>query len=213
MGRPDPGARPLPRARRAAAGLEARATAGRRRRAGRRQDGARLAFVHLVGIHRRAVPGLLRASRLGPLKYLVKLRARRACGVRATDRVAVLDALRAASAARRTSAAWTRISVLQPAPAVASALTAFAPTSCMGFRRRCWRWPGFWDARGQLLDIRAVFTSGELLDRRAARALTDRVRRAGVRHLRDLGDQGDRLGVPGGRHACERRRGASRGAG
>jgi phenylacetate-CoA ligase len=103
------------------------------------------------------------------LKHLVKLRARRACGVRVTDRVAVLDALvpRPPSQFGR----WTRISVLQPGSAVASALTTFAPDVLYGLPSALREVAQVLERRGHLPDIYAVFTSGELLDRATREAL------------------------------------------
>ena len=62
------------------------------------------------------------------LKILVKLRARRACGTRPTDRVALLDAVPAVRREQAGSAARVaRISILQPAAKVAAQLAAFGP--------------------------------------------------------------------------------------
>lgn len=104
------------------------------------------------------------------LKHLVKLRARKACGVRATDRVAILDAI----VPRRPSrfGRCGRISVLQPAPAVASALTSFAPDILYGLPSALLEAARVLERRGDLAGIYAVFTSGELLDRAAREALT-----------------------------------------
>lgn len=101
------------------------------------------------------------------LKYLVKLRARHACGVRATDRLALLDATPVAAGTRllQWGRRWVRISVLQSAPAVAGALRDFAPDVVYGL-------PSALLEAGRLLQrergripVRAVFTSGELLQR------------------------------------------------
>ena len=99
------------------------------------------------------------------LKYLVKLRARVACGVRPTDRVALLDATPPGD--HRPLLSWgprcIRISVLQPASAVAAELHAFAPDVIYGLPSALLE-----AARHlQRLPVRAVFTSGELLHRLA----------------------------------------------
>ena len=106
----------------------------------------------------------------GMLKQLVKLRARRACGVRITDRIAVLDAVVPRPPSRLGR--WTRISVLQPAPAMASALTAFAPDVLYGLPSALLEVARVLDRRGDFPDIYALFTSGELLDRAARETLT-----------------------------------------
>jgi phenylacetate-CoA ligase len=101
----------------------------------------------------------------GRLKYLIKLRARAACGVRPTDRVALLDAIKPSSGSARLSRSkrWQRISVLQPASQVAEALQAFAPTVLYGLPSALVEAGRVLQQRGQRLNVRAVFTSGELL--------------------------------------------------
>jgi phenylacetate-CoA ligase len=101
------------------------------------------------------------------LKYLIKLRARRACGVRPTDRVAVLDAFPPELSRRKSGPPhrWTRISVLQPPQIVAEQLRAFAPQVLYGL-------PSALLEIGRQLEgpgwpVRAVFTSGELLHKLA----------------------------------------------
>jgi phenylacetate-CoA ligase len=104
------------------------------------------------------------------LKYLVKLRARRACGVAANDRVALLDAI-PPSRARFGMKRCARISVLQPASEIAKALLAFAPDVVYGLPSAL-REVGYeLDLRGHRLGVRSLFTSGELLDRGAREAL------------------------------------------
>ncbi|MFN2433321.1 MAG: phenylacetate--CoA ligase family protein [Gemmatimonadota bacterium] len=98
------------------------------------------------------------------LKHLVKLRARRACGLRASDRVALLDAvephLEGATALERTGRV-RRISVLQPPDSIAHRLDSFRPDAVYALpsalreavragAAAAWR-------------PRLVFTSGELL--------------------------------------------------
>jgi phenylacetate-CoA ligase len=98
------------------------------------------------------------------LKYLVKLRARRVCGVRAGDRVAILDAapVRRSSGLER-GLPFRRISVLQPAAAVAAELIAFAPNVIYGLPSAMIETLGVLRGEGKRLRVRAVFTSGELL--------------------------------------------------
>ena len=100
------------------------------------------------------------------LKHLVKLRARRACGVGPTDRVVILDAVPAGATASRLEQAMGcgRISVLQPASAVAAALLAFQPDVIYGLPSALQEAARALQARGDRLHVTAVFTSGELLD-------------------------------------------------
>jgi phenylacetate-CoA ligase len=106
------------------------------------------------------------------LKYAVKLRARRACGVGPTDRVVILDAVPPETSASRLEQAigCGRISVLQPASAVAAALVAFRPSAIYGLPSALHEAGRALQARGDRLHVSAVFTSGELLDG-SARAL------------------------------------------
>lgn len=103
------------------------------------------------------------------LKYAVKLRARRACGVGPTDRVAILDAVATATPASRLEQAigCARISVLQPPSAVAAALIAFKPDAVYGLPSALQEVARTLQGRGDQLRVAAVFTSGELLDRSA----------------------------------------------
>ncbi|HWN19988.1 MAG TPA: AMP-binding protein [Gemmatimonadales bacterium] len=100
------------------------------------------------------------------LKYAVKLRARRACGVGPTDRVAILDAIPRGTAASRLEQAigCERISVLQSASSVAAALLAFQPDVIYGLPSALDEAARALEARGDRLQPTAVFTSGELLD-------------------------------------------------
>jgi phenylacetate-CoA ligase len=97
------------------------------------------------------------------LKYLVKLRARHACGVRFHHRVALLDAVPPDAPAG--PGRWTRISVLQPAAAVADTLDGFRPEIVYGLPSALLEAAGALGPRAGRLGIRAVFTSGELLAR------------------------------------------------
>jgi len=100
------------------------------------------------------------------LKYAVKLRARRACGVGPTDRVAILDAMPRGTPTSRLEQAigCGRISVLQPASSVAAALLAFQPDVIYGLPSALQEAARALEARGDRLQATAVFTSGELLD-------------------------------------------------
>lgn len=106
------------------------------------------------------------------LKYAVKLRARRACGVGPTDRVVILDAVPLGTSASKLEQAigCGRISVLQPASTVAAALVAFQPSAIYGLPSALHEAARALQARGDRLHVSAVFTSGELLDG-SARAL------------------------------------------
>ncbi|MGZ8391249.1 MAG: phenylacetate--CoA ligase family protein [Gemmatimonadales bacterium] len=100
------------------------------------------------------------------LKYAVKLRARRACGVGPTDRVAILDASPRGTVASRLEQAigCGRISVLQPASSVAAALLAFQPDVIYGLPSALDEAARALEAQGDRLQPTAVFTSGELLE-------------------------------------------------
>jgi phenylacetate-CoA ligase len=105
------------------------------------------------------------------LKHLVKLRSRRACGMRPSDRVALLEAIPATRSFR--AGRWSRISVLQPAAQMAQDIASFSPTILYGLPSslleaaragRAWR---------RREGVRAVFTSGELLTTSARESLID----------------------------------------
>ncbi len=99
------------------------------------------------------------------LKYAVKLRARRACGLGPTDRVAILDTSRpSAQSPLQRNLGWSRISVLQPASAMADALVAFAPDVIYGLPSALLEAGHALQARGSKLDLSMLFTSGELLN-------------------------------------------------
>ena len=99
------------------------------------------------------------------LKYAVKLRARRACGVGPTDRVAILDTCApAAPGVFQRSLGWTRISVLQPASTVADALVSFAPDVVYGLPSALLEAARALELRGSRLQLSMLFTNGELLN-------------------------------------------------
>jgi phenylacetate-CoA ligase len=99
------------------------------------------------------------------LKYLVKLRARHACGVRPTDRVALLEATPAGSGAPLLGWGhrWIRISVLQPASHIAAALRDFAPDVVYGLPSALLEVGQLLERQGHPVPVRAVFATGELL--------------------------------------------------
>jgi len=117
------------------------------------------------------------------LKYLVKLRARQACGLRPTDRVAIVDA----APARRLST-WgrvlrsRRISVLLPGSTVAGELAAFNPSVVCGLPSALAEAASELRLRGERLRLRAVFTTGELLSQ-TTRALLAAAFQAPVRDV------------------------------
>jgi phenylacetate-CoA ligase len=108
------------------------------------------------------------------LKYAVKLRARTACGLGPTDRVAILDTSAAAPLSTfQRNIGWSRISVLQPASTMADALVGFAPDVIYGLPSALLEAGRALQARGSKLNPRMLFTSGELLNgsRAALKAL------------------------------------------
>jgi phenylacetate-CoA ligase len=107
------------------------------------------------------------------LKILVKLRARRACGTQPTDRVALLDAVPPASAQPRSASRVARISILQPAATVAAELAAFGPDTVYGLPSALLEAAEELAARGVRLEVRRVFTSGELLRPAARQAIAE----------------------------------------
>jgi phenylacetate-CoA ligase len=106
------------------------------------------------------------------LKYLVKLRARVACGMSPGDRVASLDAIPATVPSRSLAQRWARISVLQPAPALADALSAFDPDVLYGLPSALLDAGNLLRQQGRRLRVRALFTSGELLQPSARNTLS-----------------------------------------
>jgi phenylacetate-CoA ligase len=107
------------------------------------------------------------------LKILVKLRARRACGTRLTDRVAVLDAVPPSGARQSQGARVARISILQPAATVAAELADFGPDTVYGLPSALLEAAEELRARGVRLQVRRVFTSGEMLRPAVRQAIAD----------------------------------------
>jgi len=115
------------------------------------------------------------------LKHLVKLRARHACGMRLNDRIALLDAVplgaKGPDPSRKSRVA--RISVLQPAGAIAAQLVQFAPDVVYGLPSALLEVAAALRERGERVSVRLLFTSGELLQpavrEKLARAFSARV--------------------------------------
>ena len=108
------------------------------------------------------------------LKVLVKLRARSACGTRATDRVALLDAVPPSAATPATAGARVaRISILQPAAKVAAELASFDPDTVYGLPSALLEAGEELRTRGVRLRVARIFTSGELLRPAVRQAIAD----------------------------------------
>ncbi|HEU5303803.1 MAG TPA: hypothetical protein VFU40_04085, partial [Gemmatimonadales bacterium] len=109
------------------------------------------------------------------LKYLVKLRARRACGVGPLDRLAILDAFVPGSESSVPRGPWrcSRISVLQPIAKVARALATFRPDVIYSLPSALLETARALRERGERLRVRAIFTSGELLSGTTRALLAD----------------------------------------
>jgi phenylacetate-CoA ligase len=115
------------------------------------------------------------------LKHLVKLRARYACGMRLTDRVALLGAepTQGTQPGPRGRRRVARINLLQPASAIAKELVEFAPDVVYGLPSALLEVAAALRDRSQRLPVRLMFTSGELLQQTVrhelARAFSARV--------------------------------------
>jgi phenylacetate-CoA ligase len=108
------------------------------------------------------------------LKYLVKLRARRRCGLEVGHRVALLDPVPPVDASPDGGAAGrvAKISVLQPAAAVAAQLIAFRPHVVYGLPSAIREVGRVLQEGGARLRVPLVFTSGELLHPGARAAIS-----------------------------------------
>jgi phenylacetate-CoA ligase len=108
------------------------------------------------------------------LKVLVKLRARRRCGLEVGHRVALLDAVPPVDASPDGGPAGrvARISVLQPAEVVAAQLVAFAPHAVYGLPSALREAGAILQNGGARFRVPLVFTSGELLHPGARAAIS-----------------------------------------
>ena len=108
------------------------------------------------------------------LKYLVKLRARRRCGLEVGHRVALLDPVPPVDASPDGGAAGrvATISVLQPAEVVAAQLAAFRPHAVYGLPSALREAGRVLQEGGARLRVPLVFTSGELLHPGARAAIS-----------------------------------------
>ena len=115
------------------------------------------------------------------LKVLVKLRARRRCGLEVGHRVALLDPVSPVDASPDGGAAGrvAKISVLQSADVVAAQLAAFRPHAVYGLPSAIREAGRVLVEGGARLRVPLVFTSGELLHP-GARAAISRVFQAHV---------------------------------
>jgi phenylacetate-CoA ligase len=108
------------------------------------------------------------------LKVLVKLRARRRCGLEVGHRVALLDPVPPVDASPDGGAAGrvAKISVLQSADVVAAQLVAFRPHAVYGLPSAIREAGRVLEEGGARLRVPLVFTSGELLHPGARAAIS-----------------------------------------
>ena len=108
------------------------------------------------------------------IKYLVKMRARRAAGMRLMDRVAVLDAIDPSDEGRtllERAGRLRRISVFRSPAEIAAALSAYAPAGIYALPSALLEIARACDAGAPRVRVRRIFTSGELLTGAARRAI------------------------------------------
>jgi phenylacetate-CoA ligase len=106
------------------------------------------------------------------LKYLVKMRSRRAAGMRLADRVAILDAIapdREGSSPLERAGRVRRISVFRPAADLAAALAAHRPDAIYALPSALLEVARAYDDGAPRVRARRIFTSGELLHNAARR--------------------------------------------
>jgi phenylacetate-CoA ligase len=109
------------------------------------------------------------------LKYLVKMRARRAAGMHLMDRVAILDAIDRGDEGRsllERAGRLRRISVFRQPEEIAAALAAFAPAEIYALPSALLEVARACSAGAPRVRARRIFTSGELLTGAARRAIT-----------------------------------------
>lgn len=108
------------------------------------------------------------------LKYLVKVRSRRASGMRFADRVAILDAIDPGDeghAPLERAGRVRRLSVFRPAEQLAAALAAFAPHAIYALPSALLEVARAMDDGAPRVRARRLFTSGELLTAAARRTI------------------------------------------
>jgi phenylacetate-CoA ligase len=109
------------------------------------------------------------------LKYLVKMRARRAAGMHLMDRVAILDAIDRGDEGRsllERAGRLRRISVFRQPEEIAAALAAFAPAEIYALPSALLEVARACSAGAPRVRARRIFTSGELLTGAARHAIT-----------------------------------------
>lgn len=95
-------------------------------------------------------------------KFLLKIRARFACGVRPWDRIALFQETSEATAGiRRLVLRQRSFSILKPIPEILPELVRYAPTVLYGFPSYLLRLS---EHAGQGISPALIFTSGEMLD-------------------------------------------------
>lgn len=110
------------------------------------------------------------------LKYLVKMRARRAAGMHVMDRVAILDAIDRGDEGRsplERAGRLRRISIFREPGEIATALAAFEPAEIYALPSALLEVARACSAGAPRVRARRIFTSGELLTGAARRAITD----------------------------------------
>ncbi len=108
------------------------------------------------------------------LKYLVKMRARRAVGMRFTDRVAILDAIDKADeggSLPERSGRVARISVFRPAAEIVAMLAAHAPVEIYALPSALLEIATAVERGATAVRTKRIFTSGELLGGNARREI------------------------------------------
>jgi|GEM_PF-720820 len=108
------------------------------------------------------------------LKYLVKMRARRAAGMRLMDRVAILDAIDRGDEGRsplERAGRVRRISIFRQPEEIAETLAAFEPAEIYALPSALLEVARACGAGAPRVRARRIFTSGELLTGAARRAI------------------------------------------
>ena len=108
------------------------------------------------------------------LKYLVKMRARRAMGMRLLDRVAILDAIEPGDEGHsllERAGRLRRISAFRPPAEIAAMLAAYAPVEIYALPSALLEVARVCDADAPRVRAQRIFTSGELLTGTARQAI------------------------------------------